>query len=311
MTTYLQSLGLVEVIPVVYKQSVYVIHSGAKVGFNSKVSRAYELFIKGLDIKVKPLIKTTSFQTRKRSTSHSSSSNVVVNNGTKKADGIDRNFRVAYGHVTDDIRSKWASGKFETTKSSYKQSSQARISPVNPALPNGSLSSLTQNDIEKLERVLNPGIRYHDENEIDFDRSSDLPQDFSLPYIISLFDGIRPLSEVLNLFPNPLKEFGIDILVFLLRYFIKLTSFLSLLLRVIRWHILSSVTSFLVNTTSLCDSSSKPVKTLGSDEILPLIGNEVVGKKTFQELLMLSEISPEHLQACIKANPHLNLLTQI
>jgi hypothetical protein len=70
MATYLQSVGLVEIIPVIYKQSIYAVHSATNLSLNSKVSKSYELFVKSLDFKVKPLVRMTSFPNRKRSTSH-------------------------------------------------------------------------------------------------------------------------------------------------------------------------------------------------------------------------------------------------
>jgi hypothetical protein len=70
MANYLQSVGLVEIIPVIYKQSIYAVHSTTNLSLNSKVSKAYELFVKSLDFKVKPLVRMTSFPNRKRSTSH-------------------------------------------------------------------------------------------------------------------------------------------------------------------------------------------------------------------------------------------------
>jgi hypothetical protein len=60
-------------------------------------------------------------------------------------------------------------------------------------------------------------MTFHDENEIDWDHFSDLTADYSLQHIVSLFDGVRSLAEVLDLVPKTLKEFGLEILIFLLR----------------------------------------------------------------------------------------------
>lgn len=72
MTNYLQNLGLAEVIPVIFRQSCYSIHPNAVFSACSKAGKAFENLVKGLDLKVKPLSKTSSFQNRKRSASHSS-----------------------------------------------------------------------------------------------------------------------------------------------------------------------------------------------------------------------------------------------
>jgi hypothetical protein len=79
MATYLQSLGLLEIVQVICRQTRYAVNPTSPLSMTSKVSRAFDLLIKGFDLKLKPLIKTASFQTtRKRSSSHTGSSPTVV-----------------------------------------------------------------------------------------------------------------------------------------------------------------------------------------------------------------------------------------
>jgi hypothetical protein len=61
-------------------------------------------------------------------------------------------------------------------------------------------------------------LTYHDDAEIDLENSSDFPaSECSFVSVIYLFDGIKSLEEVFSLFPLVLREYGLDITIFLLR----------------------------------------------------------------------------------------------
>lgn len=52
--------------------------------------------------------------------------------------------------------------------------------------------------------------------------------------VLGLFDGLRPLGEVLQMLPSHLKDHGLDIVIFLLR-----------------WHMLVNVDAYLVNLLAM------------------------------------------------------------
>ncbi len=61
------------------------------------------------------------------------------------------------------------------------------------------------------------GIVYHEEYEIDWDYNFDSAGDDSLACIISQFDGIRTLSDIVNTIPVFLRDHILEITCFLLR----------------------------------------------------------------------------------------------
>lgn len=58
------------------------------------------------------------------------------------------------------------------------------------------------------------------------DVADNLPPQYSLPALLSAFNGARPLQEVLEMWPEPLREYSVEIVVFLLRYVISFCFFI-------------------------------------------------------------------------------------
>lgn len=227
MASYLQSIGVAEIIPLIYRMSVFAVHPDSTVHLYSKVCKSFEVLVKSFDLKMKPLVKGMSFQNRKRSTSHNSASLSAALTNSKRQDAP--HLRQNLPH---DERAKW-SLKHDFLKDSRFFNKhvplQPKISPVNPLLStsgptnpsepaesNQSKGGIYDSLLHHLS-VSILGLQFHDENEIDWEKFVDTISEYSLLNIISLFDGHRSLNEVINLIPIPLREYGLDIVVFLLR----------------------------------------------------------------------------------------------
>ncbi len=75
---------------------------------------------------------------------------------------------------------------------------------------------------------------------INMDHHSDIPPEFALPKILTLFDGCRRVKDVLLLLPKVLQEYILDVIVFLLR-----------------WHMLVQVNCYLVNFFGMSSTSQE------------------------------------------------------
>jgi hypothetical protein len=74
MTNYLQALGLVEVIPLIFKHSIYRINANISISANLNAIKSFDALLRTFDLKSKGLTRRQSFQSRKRSASIGSSS---------------------------------------------------------------------------------------------------------------------------------------------------------------------------------------------------------------------------------------------
>lgn len=52
---------------------------------------------------------------------------------------------------------------------------------------------------------------------LNLDTADNIPVQYSLPVVLAAFNGARVLQEVVELLPAPLRDFSVDIVVFLLR----------------------------------------------------------------------------------------------
>ena len=202
MTNYLQSLGVIEIVPVIHKDRILSIHPNFSDNNSIEhIIRDFELFLKSFEPKVKLPERAASFQNRKRSTSYNS------NHPT-----------VASGH-----------GKRQgTEKDKLRQ-------PVGKSVLGASSTIIPLLDDERFQSnctLVTGTPRCNDNLEIDWASPRESEHLFQLSKILPLFNGSLSVREVVASAPIYAKDFMIEIILFLLRYTI-----LPLMLLSFTWYV--------------------------------------------------------------------------
>lgn len=247
MANYLQTWGLAEVIPIIYKESCYQVHPSAPLSATSRVAKAFEALINSFDISGNDnhtQAPPQTAHTRKRSSSYTAGSSVhgttasattvgnfQLNNGKKQNDTL-------FQTMDDMIQDHFISDRHRIHQPQYHAPNVPLPTILEQSTISSRGSSINTLPLPSRIDVSTPALM--PATEIVMDCHTDVSPDFSLPKILTLFDGSRTIGDIVVMLPSSLREYALDIVIFLLR-----------------WHMLVQVNYFFVNLLAMPSTSQE------------------------------------------------------
>lgn len=244
MAGYLQSWGLAEVIPIVYAQSVFKVHRDAPLQAHTRVSTAFDRFLKGCMYLVSqgmdrpPPTSSKQRPSRRgqnmdhsprytRSTPRepgSSYKSTVLSSPVRQLGFPYRHEQKVEGNDVPQMTNfEFPMGNLFSPSSDCCYVAIVVMLPIYCFYFAGATSSdsfvqrKSMNTSESM--LLNQGPTRM--QGISPERLIDIPaynlNEWTLSRVLSLFDGVRTLTEVTRSLPTVLQAFAVDIVIFLLR----------------------------------------------------------------------------------------------
>lgn len=264
MATYLQGWGLAEIIPVIYTHSCYKVHMHAPLHAHTRVNNAFDRLMLTFsvlgsstkDFKVSSSgrfrpppaqmkrnlysdLATTPRQTITSRSSGQLASNSALGSASKGGKGIGAEVS---GVAMVNLSPTPSKLGFPFRRNSSDEGTRRNSIDFDnsPPPPPMSMPFPMPSDFNASSKHRPPGP-----GPIIPPMMATTPpsgtslvntpvEDWKLVRVLELFDGMRPLGEVLQMLPSSLKDFGLDIVIFLLR-----------------WHMIVQVDAYLVNLLAM------------------------------------------------------------